>query len=210
MTTISQPAALPFNAPHTGPNSLHSHKQPEVSGHAPHLERHLEDISARVDRKTIDHMMRNLDSKESKDYFEKIDTLLTPDNIKRLARGPGAKPHIKALTHIEACFNSGSIDKVTAPLEWKHVEDYRKAVEAELFELTISMLNAPWEKSSELARGFLHAEIAPHILHGLHDLQARHKHLSEISTLVKNILESVRDAHSQERQQDVSRGYAVR
>ncbi|WP_338510968.1 hypothetical protein VRB09_11235 [Pseudomonas poae] len=61
-------------------------------------------------------MMRNLDSKESKDYFEKIDTLLTPDNIKRLARGPGAKPHIKALTHIEACFNSGSIDKVTAPL----------------------------------------------------------------------------------------------
>ncbi|MEB0106871.1 hypothetical protein ACXX81_08595 [Pseudomonas sp. GNP013] len=210
MTTISAPPAFAFNAPHTAPTSPHPLKQPEVSTPALYLERHLEDISARVDRNTIDHMMRNLDSKESKDYFEKIDALLTPDNIKRLATGPKAKSHIKALAHIETRFNSGSIDKVSTPVEWKHVEDYRKAVEAELFELTISMLKAPWEKGSDLARGFFHNEIAPHILHGMHDLQSKCTHLSEIAKLVKNILESLQDAHLTERAQDLSRGYAVR
>ncbi|KRP59357.1 hypothetical protein [Pseudomonas trivialis] len=204
MTTISTPTTIAFNAPLTGPTSPRPLKQPEVSRPDPDLGRHLEDISARVDRKTIDYMMRHLDSEESKDYFKKIDTLLTPDNIRRLASGPNAKSHIKALAHIETRFNSGSLAKISGPLEWKHVEDYRKAVEAELFELSLSLFFSDGENSFELVRGFLNKETDQHILHAMHDLRARHKRLSEVSTLVKNILESVQDVEA--RAQDWRKG----
>ncbi|NVZ72861.1 M10 family metallopeptidase C-terminal domain-containing protein [Pseudomonas costantinii] len=184
----------------SGPNNTVEQKRPDeamATANQATTERELNDLCARLDRKMVDRMMREPESKESKANFDKISTLLTPDNIKCLLQGPNATSCTQLLAKIETQLNKNSTDTVLKPIEAEQVEAYRKYVDAALFNLKANLMKAAPGSRFEMVRNFSRQKHAPltSIQDYMKDLEAKSKHLCDIATQVRKVNEPLQYAH---------------
>jgi len=161
------------------------------------LEKQLKQLCDQLDRKTVERLMRDPESSESKDTFNTIDRLLTQDNLKCLLNGPNATSCIKILARIETQLNKGSLDTVLSPIETEQVGAYRSYVEAALFALKASLMKASPSSRFDMVRAFSRQEHAPltSIQDYMHSLQVKSKHLCDIATQVRKVTEPLQYAH---------------
>lgn len=185
-----------------GPSDAREPKRPDparpaTSDMAAH-EHALTDLSARLDRKTVESMLHSPEARASKTTLNDINRLLTPGHFKCALNGPNAQPYLSALGRIETHLNTDSIEAILTPLETRQVEAYRKYVDATLFELKAQLMSAPLGSRFDMVRAFADKKHAPlaEIEDYLDALNARAKHLCDIATEVRKVNEPLQYGHS--------------
>lgn len=185
----------------SGPNSAREPMRPDEPKMTPEsrakIEAELDDLSAQLTPKTLDHMMRHPKSEQSKAHFEKIDRVLTADNIKGVLSGPNAASCIKTLGKIETQLKQESINTAYDPIGNEQVEAYRRHVNSILFDLKARLMRAPADGRFEMVLDFSRKE-QPRLnsIHDfMNDLHAKGSHLCDIATEVHKAIGGLQFSH---------------
>ncbi len=192
----------------SGPNSARAPKLPDNPAPLPAqraaMEREINALGAQLGRKMVEGMLRSPDTAESQAYFNKIDTLLTPDTLKGVLNGPNPKACTQALTLIETQLNKNAINSALNPIETEQVEAYRNYIDSAMFNLKASLMSAPPETRFEMVRAFSRREHAPltNIQHYINTLKDKSEHLCDIATQVREAIGALQFAHPEEWRKD--------
>jgi len=189
--------ALLRSAPSTTREPMRADGAPPTAADQAALEKQLKQLCDQLDRKSVERLMRDPESRESIANFNTIDKLLTPDNLKCLLSGPNATSCFKILARIETQLNKDSIDAVLSPIETEQVGAYRNYVEAALFALKASLMKASPGSRFDMVRAFARQEHAPltSIQDSMRSLEAKGNHLCDIATQVRKVTEPLQYAH---------------
>ncbi|MGX5796948.1 M10 family metallopeptidase C-terminal domain-containing protein [Pseudomonas sp. E2-15] len=185
----------------SGPNSDRQPMRPDETKMTPEgraiIEGELKELSAQLTPATVELMMRHPESDESKAHYDKIDRVLTPDNIKGMLAGKNAASCRKTLAKIETQLKKESIDTALDPISNEQVEAYRRHVESILFDLKVRLIMAPDEKRFEIASDSFRKEDPrlTSIQHYINDVYAKSKHLYDIATEVHKAIGALQIAH---------------
>lgn len=185
----------------SGPNQARRAKMPDTLKPSPAnrslIEQQIDDLGAQLNHKTIERMLRAPDAEDSQACLNKLDTLLTKDNIKALLKGPNASANAETFARIEAQLNKGSIAAMVNPIETENVDTYRKHVDSEMFNLKASLMKASPESRFAMVRAFSRKEdpTLTNIQNYVNGLKIKSEHLCDVATQVKEAIGSLQYPH---------------
>lgn len=183
------------------PNHARPPKQPERSEAPPQdvakLDRDLTSLGKQIDKKTVEDTLNNPKSGATTELVDKIDTVLSKENIDTLLRSPHAQACKKTLNEIGSHLNKEAIDAALSPLEQEQIDNYRKQVEHELFNLSYKLSNTSVGSRFDLIRRFANNKPGTlmDIESRLTNMGNKSAFLLNIATEVKKVNEALQYAH---------------
>lgn len=188
----------------SGPNLAREPKSPENATVSPSnvaaVEQELYELGNRVGKHTVEHILRNPDSKASTQLIGRMTTLLTSEKINTLLSTGNAPTSKKNLDQIRTHLSEEAINAVVKPLEAVQINAYRNYVEASLFDLKYRLMTAPQESRFNMIRSFANqkSETLTGIQDYLNEIGTKTAQLNDIATLVRKVNEPLQFSHPDE------------